>query len=388
MAKFNYDFNLTPHNGKRRPDQWSRRMRLTVLFCIVAAVTAAVIYALVPKKNIQTVPHPAPPASDSERIASSAAEVDAPLPPVTESAPVSDPAPQVTVEEDPAAPAITPQEENNQVQEEMPEKGQISPSDPKAADDMPVTTGERVPELENSLNALLQEQNYEKLFSEADRAIAATTPDSAVRAELGKILTAGRKTLWQKGNWQYIASTHKVVSGDNLSTLARRNHTTVNLLKKANNLKNSNIMIGQQLKIISGPWKVVICKKARLMTLLRQVDKKDTVFAVFAIGIGRKNSTPSGKFVICHRNYHPVYRDNQGRIFKYGHKNNPLGECFLALARPESPAKPFRGYGIHGTADDASVGRSLSNGCIRMHNEDVLMLYNLLPAGTTVEITE
>ena len=147
-------------------------------------------------------------------------------------------------------------------------------------------------------------------------------------------------------------------------------------------------MIGQQLKVVRGPWKVKIHKKARLMTVSRSVDNKETVFAVFSVGIGRKNSTPAGKFVICYRSYHPVYRDAQGRVFKYGHKNNPLGECFLALARPEAPAKPFRGYGIHGTADDASVGRSLSNGCVRMHNDDVTMLYYLLPAGTIVEITE
>ena len=73
---------------------------------------------------------------------------------------------------------------------------------------------------------------------------------------------------------------------------------------------------------------------------------------------------------------------------KYGDPQNPLGTVFLALALPDKPDKPYRGYGIHGTADNNTVGRSLSNGCIRMHNDDVTMLFYLLPSGTPVEIIE
>ncbi len=387
MANIDYDFNLGSRNRKRRGGQWSRGMRLTVLFCAVAAITAAVIYALVPGKSVKPIKKVAP--AEEKAVPAPSAETQAETPALSETAPA-------------AAPETAPQEENNTVQQEssaateppprsdgdLPEKGQVLPSDPKPADDMPQRNGENMPEMANYLDNLLQEKNYTMFFAEADRIISATAPDSTARAELGGILTRGRKNLWQNGQWQHFAVTHKVVSGDNLSTLARRNHTTVSLLKKANRLKSANIMIGQQLKIVRGPWKVLICKKARLMTLLQKVDGKEMIFAVFSIGTGRKNSTPSGNFVICHRSYHPVYRDNHGRVFKYGHKENPLGECFLALARPESPAKPFRGYGIHGTADETSVGRSLSNGCIRMHNDDVSMLYHLLPAGTIVEIKD
>ena len=40
------------------------------------------------------------------------------------------------------------------------------------------------------------------------------------------------------------------------------------------------------------------------------------------------------------------------------------------------------------SADDSSMGRSVSNGCIRMKNSDVEILYYLLPAMTPVEITD
>lgn len=42
---------------------------------------------------------------------------------------------------------------------------------------------------------------------------------------------------------------YKVRSGDNLSTIARRNHTTVAAIMKWNHLKSSNIRIGQRLRI-------------------------------------------------------------------------------------------------------------------------------------------
>jgi lipoprotein-anchoring transpeptidase ErfK/SrfK len=44
------------------------------------------------------------------------------------------------------------------------------------------------------------------------------------------------------------------------------------------------------------------------------------------------------------------------------------------------------GYGIHGTDQPSSVGRSVSHGCVRMLNEDVERLYPMVPIGTPVYI--
>jgi len=43
-------------------------------------------------------------------------------------------------------------------------------------------------------------------------------------------------------------------------------------------------------------------------------------------------------------------------------------------------------YGIHGTNNPASIGTAASNGCIRMYNEDVNELFNLVSVGTPVTI--
>ena len=55
---------------------------------------------------------------------------------------------------------------------------------------------------------------------------------------------------------------------------------------------------------------------------------------------------------------------------------NRLGEC-----------DTMRRYiYIHGTPDEAALGIPGSHGCVRMHNRDLLELFELVEAGTTVDI--
>lgn len=43
---------------------------------------------------------------------------------------------------------------------------------------------------------------------------------------------------------------------------------------------------------------------------------------------------------------------------------------------------------IHGSPDSADMGKPGSRGCIRMHNRDIVELFDLVPVRTIVEITE
>lgn len=43
---------------------------------------------------------------------------------------------------------------------------------------------------------------------------------------------------------------------------------------------------------------------------------------------------------------------------------------------------------IHGCPDDAPMGVPLSHGCVRMRNADIIELFDLVPAGTPVEICD
>lgn len=56
--------------------------------------------------------------------------------------------------------------------------------------------------------------------------------------------------------------------------------------------------------------------------------------------------------------------------------NNPLGPRWMQFKSG--------GYGIHGTNNDSSIGSNASHGCVRMHNYEVVDLYDMVPMGTTV----
>lgn len=43
---------------------------------------------------------------------------------------------------------------------------------------------------------------------------------------------------------------------------------------------------------------------------------------------------------------------------------------------------------IHGSPDTADMGKPGSRGCVRMHNRDIVELFDLVPVGTEVEIRE
>jgi hypothetical protein len=44
------------------------------------------------------------------------------------------------------------------------------------------------------------------------------------------------------------------------------------------------------------------------------------------------------------------------------------------------------GYAIHGTNQPQSIGRAVSHGCVRVRNEDIEKLYEMVPLGTPVYI--
>ena len=160
------------------------------------------------------------------------------------------------------------------------------------------------------------------------------------------------------------------------------------LLRKKNNISGSRIFVGRLLYIVPGDWRIAVSKKFRTLKLYRKEKSGEKLFAVWQVGIGRMNKTPAAEFAIASRVRHPDWYLPDGRVFKYGDAENQLGDYFLKLAPAAAPGRPLLGYGIHGAKDESAVGRSLSNGCVRMRNADVEALYYLVPAGCRVTITE
>ena len=63
----------------------------------------------------------------------------------------------------------------------------------------------------------------------------------------------------------------------------------------------------------------------------------------------------------------------------FGDPENPLGTRWIAW-------KGSNGLGFHGTWESEKIGQAASDGCIRMRNEDVEMLFEVLPRGSRIVV--
>lgn len=107
------------------------------------------------------------------------------------------------------------------------------------------------------------------------------------------------------------------------------------------------------------------------------VMEDDQVVRVFPTAVGAtKTPSPTGAFAIVQRIPDPTWY-TKGKIVPPG-KANPLGTRWLGLSK--------KGYGIHGTNRPASIGRNASHGCIRMRNQDVEELFEMVSVGVAVEL--
>lgn len=110
--------------------------------------------------------------------------------------------------------------------------------------------------------------------------------------------------------------------------------------------------------------------------------KQGELVSVFSVGTGRRNSyTPEGLFSIANKiKNRPYYKEK----IPGGSPYNPLGDRWLGL---DVPGTWGQTYGIHGNSNSNSIGKYVSAGCVRMHNEDVRELFEKVSIGTPVLIT-
>ena len=106
----------------------------------------------------------------------------------------------------------------------------------------------------------------------------------------------------------------------------------------------------------------------------------------YPIAIGAAGfDTPTGLFTIQSRQVDPTWHvpdsdwagSMRGQTIPGGDPRNPLKARWLGVNGS---------VGIHGTAEDWSIGTRASHGCIRMHVSDVIDLYPRVPLGTPVLI--
>ena len=106
----------------------------------------------------------------------------------------------------------------------------------------------------------------------------------------------------------------------------------------------------------------------------------------YRVGIGALGfETPTGIYEIESKAANPAWYvpdkawagDLAGKVIKGNDPDNPIKARWMGF---------WDGAGIHGTADEASIGTAASHGCIRMTVRDVIDLYDRVPLHTPVSI--
>jgi lipoprotein-anchoring transpeptidase ErfK/SrfK len=109
---------------------------------------------------------------------------------------------------------------------------------------------------------------------------------------------------------------------------------------------------------------------------LRVLDKSQRVVYETNVAVGKPSTpTPLGRFFI------DVWMPNPGR---------PYGTFLLSIGGFSDVLKSFGGgrgqIAMHGWADPSVMGKNVSNGCVRMRNDDIAKVAEMAPLGTPVEI--
>lgn len=170
--------------------------------------------------------------------------------------------------------------------------------------------------------------------------------------------------------------------GDSLDRIARRNDTTVDLIRKMNGIEGNLIYPGASLMLPAAPLVVKVDKSARHLDLMMN----GKLFKRYIVGLGRYGKTPLGEFHTVVHQKNPDWSPPTGGIVPFGDPRNVLGTRWISIQDEDRPE--IKGFGIHGTSDRESIGGETSNGCIRMLNEDVEEVFLLIPRGTEVIINE
>ncbi|MCO5167974.1 MAG: L,D-transpeptidase family protein [Planctomycetes bacterium] len=173
-------------------------------------------------------------------------------------------------------------------------------------------------------------------------------------------------------------TTHTIAKGDVLSRVADAHRTEYRFIQRLNKMQNDRVRIGQRLKVPQAPVTVVIFKKDFELALVFN----GCILRIYDVATGKDGRTPEASFTIGTKMVNPDWYSPEGKVHKFGSEENILGTRWLAFENTDE----HQGFGIHGTKFPESIGTEASMGCIRMRNEEVEELYDLVPRGSRVHV--
>ncbi|MED4017111.1 L,D-transpeptidase [Sutcliffiella cohnii] len=108
---------------------------------------------------------------------------------------------------------------------------------------------------------------------------------------------------------------------------------------------------------------------------------EEEIKVIYKVATGKSNElTPEGEFTITIKAVEPYYRKKD---IPGGDPKNPLGTRWIGF---DAEGTEGRTYGVHGTNNPSSIGHYVTQGCIRLANENVEKLFEQVPIGTKIWI--
>lgn len=207
--------------------------------------------------------------------------------------------------------------------------------------------------------------------------------DAAAAKEMMK--TINQTVIFSKKHFpddEYVGN-YVVKDRDRLKKIGDAHEVPWELLAKINNIDASKMQAGRSIKVIKGPFHAVVNKKKFTIELYLGAPpgERGALFVTsFAVGLGKDDSTPTGVWM-CNttKTRKPVYYSprNEG-VIEADDPANPLGGYWIGLTGIDGQAVGAKSYGIHGTIHPESIGKMESMGCIRLKNEDIAQVFDLL----------
>jgi L,D-transpeptidase ErfK/SrfK len=123
---------------------------------------------------------------------------------------------------------------------------------------------------------------------------------------------------------------------------------------------------------------LVVKLKAKTVYVYRGLE----IIATYPIAVGKSGwETPKGVYRVYEQEVNPIFKSfKTGRIIKPG-PENPLGPRWIGIWTDGKTR-----LGFHGTNQPELIGKAVSHGCIRMHNKDVIALFDKVKVGTVVKV--
>lgn len=187
-----------------------------------------------------------------------------------------------------------------------------------------------------------------------------------------------------------LCTMYEVKVGDRLADIGRAHKVPWEIIQQLNGIARPEaLQAGQVIKVINGPFHARVYRSSFTMDLFLQ----DTYVRSFSVGLGRPgHETPTGLWVVepGGKLVKPTWTNpDTGKTYEAEDPDYPLGSRWIGLKGVSGAAEGREGFAIHGTKDANEIGVAKSRGCIRLHNGDAILVYNLMmPGESRVDVVD